>query len=46
MFYEGISPSVFLFFTEGIIMEQLVIYGCYAEGFLCHGTVEINPQKP
>ena len=27
-------------------MEQLKIYGCYAEGFLCLGTVEINPQKP
>lgn len=27
-------------------MEQLVIFGCYAEGFLKLGTVEINPQKP
>ena len=27
-------------------MEQLKIYGAYAEGFMCHGTVEINPQKP
>lgn len=27
-------------------MKQLKIYGAYAEGFLCLGTVEINPQKP
>ena len=27
-------------------MEQLKIYGAYAEGFMCHGTVDINPQKP
>lgn len=27
-------------------MEQLAIFGCYAEGFLKLGTVEINPQKP
>ena len=27
-------------------MEQLKIYGAYAEGFMCLGTVDINPQKP
>lgn len=27
-------------------MKELTIYGCYAEGFIRMGTVEINPQKP
>ena len=26
-------------------MKELVIYGCFAEGFVRMGTVEINPQK-
>lgn len=27
-------------------MKELVIYGCFAEGFMRMGTVEISPQKP
>lgn len=27
-------------------MEELIIYGCYAEGFMCVGKADLYPQSP